>query len=124
MAFEEATQNCLRLNDEKALDSYDVFQEYPHSPKWRYIHKAQLESSRQVSQRQKNAFFLILDINLPMLQLNIQTEKSENQALLYVNQNCTVSTLKYLLRNQMNLKESLENVHITYEKEQMFESNK
>lgn len=67
---------------------------------------------------------MILDINLPMLQLNIQTEKSDNQALLYVNQNCTVSTLKYLLRNQMNLKESLENVHITYEKEQMFESNK
>ena len=76
IASKEASNELLRLADDRSLESFDVFQEYPHAPEWRKtqltLRQQSLNSdSRRSTRAMKKTYYLILDICLPMLQLKI-----------------------------------------------------
>ena len=72
MACEKASKEFLRLADDRTLEKYDVFQEFPHTFEWRktqlVLRQQSLNSDSKRSTRTiKKTYYLILDICLPMI---------------------------------------------------------
>jgi hypothetical protein len=80
LALQEAKRNYLRLRDDFSLQQYDVLQEYPHTCEWRQTQMDQMKQVLSVSrgqgkqdllgQSQAKNFYLILDLELPSIQVN------------------------------------------------------
>mmetsp|Transcript_42370 Transcript_42370/g.65030 ORF Transcript_42370/g.65030 Transcript_42370/m.65030 type:complete len:259 (-) Transcript_42370:1128-1904(-) len=143
--------SLLRLPDDQPLDSFNVFepmdeeadlcQEDKARRQWKsdyltnyFEQYAKNQGQRsldptKLSAKVKSTYFMIIDLNLPIIQLNItqlsdelrlstMSKKDPSIQTFYVNQFCSVFHLRGLVKSRFDQVKSLDDVDLSLEQEE------